>query len=362
MKVFKQVYRQFIWNAVSTVSLLILVTGGPARAYGKSLESQISVDSKGPANRAIPLSIDVNGVTRTYLVYVPRKYEPGESALIIALHGRGGGGPGLLMEQYSKLDDKADRAGFAVAYLDGLPDAVGTLNWNYYYDPFFVDGPDDVSFVREVIDSLQSTLHPDRRRIYVTGTSAGGFMAQRIGVELSDRVAAIGVVEGGISVLTPTSPSTVPAAKGPISVLLLKGDQDPNNLYCGAVFPQFGIVEASADQDLEYWSGASANRCSRLSSSLPLCLSIGVQNPPGPGTMGTPSTLKSKRASDCRKDTEVLLYRLLGGLDIWNQGAMNIPSQIPYNPDLNERTGTNTNDILWKFFEAHPKKDSHPDN
>jgi hypothetical protein len=55
------------------------------------------------------------------------------------------------------------------------------------------------------------------------------------------RVAAIGVVEGGLYVDLPNSPQTTPAAKAPISVLMLKGDQDPNNQYCGAVFPTFGI-------------------------------------------------------------------------------------------------------------------------
>jgi poly(3-hydroxybutyrate) depolymerase len=45
------------------------------------------------------------------------------------------------MEQFSNLDEKADREGFAVAYLDGLVDATGTLDWNYYYDPFLQPAP-----------------------------------------------------------------------------------------------------------------------------------------------------------------------------------------------------------------------------
>jgi hypothetical protein len=91
--------------------------------------------------QSVEQSIDVNGVTRTYLLYIPRSYVPGESALIIAFHGRGGGGPGSAMEQFSKLDEKADREGFAVAYLDGLIEATGTLNWNYYYIHFLQRDP-----------------------------------------------------------------------------------------------------------------------------------------------------------------------------------------------------------------------------
>lgn len=308
--------------------------------------------------QSVEQSIEVNGVTRTYLLYIPRSYVPGESALIIAFHGRGGGGPASVMEQFSNLDDKADREGFAIAYLDGLVDATGTVNWNYFFDPFFAAGPDDVGFAREVIDSLQARIHPDVRRIFVTGTSAGGFMAQRAGVELSDRVAAIGVVEGGLFVFAPNSPQTVPPAAAPISVLMLKGDQDLNNQYCGAVFPAFGITEATADQDFEYWTGPSANRCARVDDHAAFCKSVGVGDANANVTPGTPSHVVTKEASDCKGGTEVKAYRLLGGLDQWNQQPMNIPGRTPFNPDLDSRTGVTTNDILWKFFESHPKRDA----
>src|SRR5258707_6876130 len=174
------------------------------------------------------------------------------------------------MESCSHLEDKANREGFAVACTVGFVDSFGTADWNYFYDPFFIDGPDDVGFLRAIIDTLQAQIHPDRRRIYVAGGSAGGFMAQRAGVELSDRVAAIGVVEGGIFVFAPSSPQTVPSAAAPISVLLLKGDQDVANQYLGAVFPTFGGTEARADQDFDYWTGAAANQCAEIEPAAPL--------------------------------------------------------------------------------------------
>lgn len=303
-------------------------------------------------------SIDVHGVTRTYRLYVPRSFVPGESALLIALHGRGGGGPGSAMEQFTHLDEKADHAGFAIAYLDAHTDSTGTLNWNYFYDPFFSSNPpDDVEFAREVIETLQARLRPDRRRIYVTGTSAGGFMAERVGVELSERVAAVGVVEGGLFVFSPSSPQTIPTPKVPVSVLMLKGDQDPSNQYCGAIFPSFGIVEASSDQDFAYWAGTSADHCERIHADSPLCESVGIGDAQAHVTPGVPSALVTKEADECRGDTEVKLYRLLGGMDIWNLNPMDIPGQVPFNPDLDRRTGVTTNDILWKFFERHPKRD-----
>jgi polyhydroxybutyrate depolymerase len=303
-------------------------------------------------NAATNESLVVNGVARTYVLYVPCRYRPGESALLVALHGRFGTGAGF--ETSSHLDEKANREGFAVVYPDALIDAVGSANWNYYYDPFFINAPDDVGFIRALIDLLRGRLRPDPRRIYVTGTSAGGFMAQTLGVALSDRVAAIGVVEGGISVITPTSPPSVPNATAPVSVLMLKGDQDAANFYCGAVFTQFGVVESSTDQDFSYWTGPAANRCTRFDTTAQFCSSVGTVGANGT-TFGQPTAVVAKEAKGCKDGVEVKVYRLIGGVDQWNLDPMNVPGQIPYNPDLDAHTGVTTNDILWKFFARHPK-------
>jgi polyhydroxybutyrate depolymerase len=309
-------------------------------------------------NVATSESLVVNGVVRTYVLYVPCSFQPRESALLVAMHGRFGTGAGF--EASSHLDDKANREGFAVVYPDALIDAVGSANWNYYYDPFFVNAPDDVGFIRALIDLLRSRLGPDPRRIYVTGTSAGGFMAQTLGVALSDRVAAIGVVEGGVSVIAPFTPQSIPNPVAPISVLMLKGDQDGANFYCGAVFTQFGVVESSADQDFSYWTGPAANRCTRIDTTAPFCSSVGTVGPQGT-TLGQTTSVVEKEARGCADQVEVKVYRLIGGVDQWNLGPMNVPGQIPYNPDLNAHTGVTTNDILWKFFARHPKGSHAPE-
>jgi polyhydroxybutyrate depolymerase len=221
------------WYMAACGALVLLIgSARPATSQAVDEESSGSITTPllgAEMGHSIPRSINVGGVTRTYLLYVPHTFKAKRSGLIIGLHGRGPGGPGSAMEHYSQLDSKADQEGFAVAYLDGLVDSTGTLNWNYYYDFFFKSGPDDVGFIRGVIDRLQEQLRPNPRRIYVVGISAGGFMAQRVGVELSERVAAIGVVEGELYLLSPDFPPTIPNPAAPISVLFLKGDQDPNN-------------------------------------------------------------------------------------------------------------------------------------
>ena len=65
------------------------------------------------------LPLDVNGVTRTYVRYVPTGYDPAQGAhLVIALHGGGSQGGG--MRAMSKFDVLAERENFIVVYPDAL--------------------------------------------------------------------------------------------------------------------------------------------------------------------------------------------------------------------------------------------------
>jgi polyhydroxybutyrate depolymerase len=138
-------------------------------------------------------SLTVNGVTRTYLLHVPSNFQKGSSPLVIVLHGSGGNGLGMeIGTGFSKL---ADQSGFAVAYPDGLlGSSDGQTDWAYFFNDF----TDDVGFFRQLINALQASLRPDPKRIYVTGLSSGALMSHRLGVQLSDLVAAIGVVEGAL--------------------------------------------------------------------------------------------------------------------------------------------------------------------
>src|ERR1700736_253132 len=110
--------RQIAWFASALVATTLLI-GNARLAASQPRAEESPRDGTLPQlhaalDQAIPESIRVGGVTRTYRLYVPRTFEQGDSALIIALHGRGAGGPGSAMEQYSQLDLKADQEGFAV--------------------------------------------------------------------------------------------------------------------------------------------------------------------------------------------------------------------------------------------------------
>jgi poly(3-hydroxybutyrate) depolymerase len=151
-------------------ALLLLSCGGGSGSSGDSPDSS---DFQAGGN----CSIRVNGVSRSYVLHIPPGFQANSSALVIALHGSQGSG--AQMQSMSELSNKADQAGFAVAYPDALKSNQGHTLWSVFYNNFAFNGtpPDDVAFLRQLINTLQANIHSDPKKIYVAGFSVGGYMA-----------------------------------------------------------------------------------------------------------------------------------------------------------------------------------------
>jgi len=137
-------------------------------------------------------TIDFGGRQRTFVVHVPAQVSPRAApALMISLHGRGG--TGRSQERTSGFSELADRAGFIVAYPEGIE-----RSWNdgRGLSSFAAqrDAVDDVGFILAVIDRLVATRGVDPERVYLSGYSNGGLMAMRIACERPDKIAGIGIV------------------------------------------------------------------------------------------------------------------------------------------------------------------------
>src|SRR5208283_3287848 len=119
------------------------------------------------AGEAVAHTIDVNGVSRSYLLYVP----PGQSGkplpAFIMMHG--GGSTDLQQERYTNFDAFADAHGLVVMYPQGID-----KHWN--------DG-------RVIAQGLI-----DPKRVYAAGISNGGFMAQHMACVMPEALAGIAVV------------------------------------------------------------------------------------------------------------------------------------------------------------------------
>jgi len=293
-------------------------------------------------------TITWNGLLRQYVLYVPLNYATnGTHAIVFGLHGSQGSGP-----TYSdpSIINKADSAAFAVVLPSATNPPSNTGIWQFAGDAgsdwlWTSQGallPDDMGFLRQLIVVLKANLNPDPNRIYVSGFSVGATMTHRVGIELSDVVAAIGVDEGIFPVV---DPNTAPSPLAPISVLMFHGTGSPFN-FCGASSASQHSSFASQDQTFNYWAGTHANQCSTMTTST-FCTGL---------TGSINSSPTSRYGTSCLAGTAVTHYELVGGDHQWYTIPMNNPAFIPYNSSLaNPQPGITLNDILWNFFAAHPK-------
>ena len=275
--------------------------------------------------------VDVHGQVRTYALYVPAGANARTPApLVIALHG--GLGQGRSMAMLSGFSPLADREGFLVAYPDGL-----RRHWRdgrAMPRGLIADEADDIAFMAALIDDA-AKLHPvDPKRVFATGISNGAIFSHYLALKLSERIAAIAPVAGGIA--TEVAADFHPAS--PVSVLVINGRDDPLVPFDGgAVGGSHGSI-VSTERALQLWLGVDALH-------------------------GEPNTrsVAAKNSADCSEqwrswsggsnDTAVTVIALAGGGHTWPGGAQYLPKAIvgAVCPELD---GTRT---IWDFFKRHPK-------
>ena len=92
-------------------------------------------------------------------------------------------------EYFSRFSLKSDKEGFIVVYPQGTVFHFGAPDWHIkqFADYTPDTGPDDVGFISSSTGLNEIT--ESRPEIYITGFSAGGFMAHLLGAELADRIA-----------------------------------------------------------------------------------------------------------------------------------------------------------------------------
>jgi poly(3-hydroxybutyrate) depolymerase len=135
-----------------------------------------------------------SGVTRRYLLYVPKTYDRSRlTPLVITMHG-GGSWPAAAM-YISRWNEVAEQHGFIVVYPAGSGAFWGGFSPGPHVWPM---GPRslgrEVRFISDLIDKLEAEYNIDPNRIYADGMSNGGGMALALSCRLSDRIAAVGAV------------------------------------------------------------------------------------------------------------------------------------------------------------------------
>lgn len=233
-----------------------------------------------------PGMLTFGGLQRTYVLHVPPAPQFG---LVINLHGSGmTGADQAALTNYNAV---ADRFGFVVAYPDGID-----LSWADGRGASIPDrqGVDDVGFLSALIDRLTRDFAIPPGRVFVTGMSAGGFMANRLACDRADLVAAVAPVAGTLGAGVPCAPSK------PVSVLQIHGTGDAVVPFGGGPMVGRGgpseIISAPALA--ERWR--QADGC------------------PGPFVaQAAAGPVQRTDAAGCAGGTEVSLVRIDGGGHVW---------------------------------------------
>jgi polyhydroxybutyrate depolymerase len=272
-------------------------------------------------------SIVSGGVERCYYLYAPPDYDPAQALpVVISFHGflSNPESHGLITG-WHKL---AAREGFLVVYPQGTE-----FPQRWESGPNWQAEVDDVQFFRDLVTDLSEVAAVDLSRLYVNGFSNGGGMAQRIGCDAAEQVAAIGSVAGAVE------PAQQACNRSrPLPAMVFHGTDDPVVLYGGGEV-QYRPLLLLADvigadpvfvgvNWVPRW--AEANGCQ-----------------PTPEALAPRGSVEGVRYTGCQDGADVVLYTVGGAGHTW-PGGWPIPGGLgKTNKDVD------ATEEMWRFFQEY---------
>jgi len=283
-----------------------------------------------------------DGRIRSYRMHIPPGYD-GEKPvpLVLVLHGAGTLCNSYVAQKVYNFDSKADEEGFITIYPNGermhrwylfnvpfpLFELWELMTWSRTWNFWDYNNVDDVGFIHNLITNLQSSLNINTSRIYVAGHSGGAMMAHRLGTEITD-IAAIAPVSGSIGGTWINGYEyTIPDPLNPLPVIIIHGVKDEAVPYYGGWInltylfrTSYGYMK-SVNESVAFW--VYHNQC----EPEPLI------------TASSTGRVEIRTYVNGTDGAEVVLYSYLDGDHGWNP-----TSEL------------SVNDIIWDFFERHPKR------
>ena len=297
--------------------------------------------------------INVDGCIRSYRLHIPLSYDGSNPVpIVFVLHGTGTPGVNsFTMKNGLDMDEKSDEEGFIVVYPNGemfrfsyllkrpapILDFYSIATVSRMWNCWDINNIDDVEFIRTLINHLETTVNINDSRIFITGVSGGAMMTYRLGAELSGIIAAIAPVSGAIGGImyapkpdNTLQPYIIPEPSNPLPVIIFHGMQDQAVLYEGGWVKNFKLgsfemwhYQLSVNESVSFW--VEQNNCD-----------------PIPEINQTGNELIITRTyTNGSQGSEVILVTYVNGPHGWF-----------FSPS-HELSAT---DLMWEFFELHPKQ------
>jgi len=270
------------------------------------------------------------GIERSYVIRVPGDLANGNERIPLVLVLHGGGGNAENAEKMTGFTDKARREGFIVVYPEGTGRRKNRhLTWNagHCCGHAMETGVDDVGFINALLGKLVESYPIDPKRIYATGMSNGGMMTHRLGIELSNKFAAIAPVVGTLF-------GDEKRPEHPVSAIMLNGMHDNSVPYQGGP-PGGRFTDA--------WDGTPAKPA--LEQAAYWANADGCTVAPSQYNHGT----FTRWQYQCPARRAVELYLVHDNGHAWPGGKKG-----SFMGDKPSATFNGT-DVIWGFFKAHTK-------
>ena len=280
---------------ISTSLGLILLNGCAKTNYEENLDQAIGTFSR---------SIEVDGETREYLIYIPNSYDTIKSVpLLLNFHGFGGSANEFMND--ADMRSLAASYSFILVYPQGSS-LDGFSHWNAC--PIGGDNKsdaDDFGFVEAIIKKVSSQYNIDVERIYSAGYSNGGMMAYGLANYRSDLIAAVASVSGAML-------DCIGSTSHPMPVVHLHGTSD-------GVLPYNGSNDWNSVQStLDHWINFNNT----------------TTNPTVSTVNNEGTTIEHYVYDQGDRSVSVEHYKYIGGDHVWFSAAFQ---------------GRNTSELVWDF-------------
>jgi len=324
-------------KAILVITLALFLSSCSTAGGARTKAAQ--PDSIPSGNHSFSLTVD--GLSRSYYVYVPTGYGR-KKALPVVLVFHGGGGTARAVRWETGWAQKAEKEEFLAVFPEGSrPDpaerarfALNPQTWNDGSNRPNVGAVarkvDDVKFVRIMIHDLESRFKVDKKRIYATGFSNGASMTFRLGRELARNLAAIAPVAG-------SDWSQRTSIERPVPLMYITGTADPLNPIAGGAI-QIGTKKMGNKPPVH-----------RFIDSWVQMLNC----PPEPRIVIDSNGVKALAYGPGSGNAEVVFYTIGGHGHSWPGGRNLLPERLVGKSS----NAVKATDVIWAFF-SNKKNDA----